>query len=226
MPDGDIFTRTMARGWRVPARLTNAGTDSEGVARSVTRSLAQTLVEGGGCPMLRQIVTTIEETRQIIARTPMYASDPVAVTGFFDSANQRLSDLVAAADGHKHTQIAVDLARSVIVELIQMGHPLPDTAPSGTVIAERLCWRIVDHYHFDAQRPLLMGHRFSTFDEAQVWRAEVSAIMASRVTVIADNLERDPTGQTVRNPRWPRQMMSTAEVLASAVVLGPAGEEL
>lgn len=223
MPDGDIFTRTLARGWRVPARLTNAMTDSQRVARADTKALVQTLVEAGGCPRLEDIASVVRDVEcAILDMMPSASAGAGMAARLIVESSRRLTEIVTAADGHKHTRFARDVARSTIAGLIEGGDGAPYVHAS---IAEHVCWRIIDHYGFDAQRPLLMGERFTTHEQAQAWQAEVSGIMAPRVTAIAQSLEQDPTGQTVRAPRWAQKVPSTADVLSSVVALGPGRKE-
>jgi len=219
MPDGDVFTRTLARGWRKPARLTNAMADAERVARAQTMALAQTLIEACGCPGLADIMSTLQAVERQTACVALGggSQDASVISDTF----RCLDGIVAAADGHKHTRFAVEAARAAVVRLIESAEEQSDTA--GT-ITERLCWHIINHYGFDAQRVLLMGTRFATYEEAQEWQAEVSRIMAPRVAVMAQALESDPTGQSVRKPRWPRPVKAMADILATTVVVGPAGD--
>jgi hypothetical protein len=187
--------------------------------------LARTLVEAGGCPQLQEIVATVEDTRSAVTGRSLGVHDAAASASVLNVAFARLDELVAAADGHKHTRLAADVARSAVVELIREGPGGSYESMCPTQVAESVCWRILDHYHFDAQRPLLIGERFANYEEARAWQREVSQIIAPHVATIAQGLARDPTGQHVRKPRWPQQVVSTAEALRSAVPLGPRGRK-
>jgi hypothetical protein len=82
---------------------------------------------------------------------------------------------------------------------------------------------MVERYWFDAQRPSLIGSRFSSYEEARTWEDAVKERMAPKVAKIAREIVRDSTGQTVKMPRWAKASRSTADLLAVPVELGSGG---
>jgi len=212
MPDGDIFARALAPCWRVPARLANARADDATVGRATLKSLWRTLHEAGGCPKLRELLDVVAGYHSSLGDG---SPDPTA----YERACGSISALVAAADGHKHTRLAAEEARVALGSARGDGADTRLLAIPGELFAERVCSRLIDHYLLDVQRPLLVGARFASRDDARSWEGDLGAAMGTRVSAIARDLWRDPSGQTVRNPRWRRAATTTEDLLKSSVAV-------
>jgi hypothetical protein len=213
----------MAKGWRTPARLTNAHADDDTVARAATRALAQTLREAGGCPHLEDITTVVLDVHRELTQAPLLFQDPAASHATLKSAYERLNSIEMKADRHNHTVFAADVARAYIVKTLHANLASGPADAIADAIATGFCLRMVEHYYFDIQRTLIIGSRFHNYEEARAWENDVKERMAPKVAKIARDILRDSTGQTVKTPRWPKVSRSTAELLAVHVELGSGG---
>ena len=221
MPDGDIFRRTFARGWRVPAKLASSGAGADIVAPRATNGLVRTLREAGGCPALREIVAEVEGVRREIVGAPLLYRDPVESARLVDRAFAAIDAIESSAERHIHTLLAADAGRDAIVAMTRaVGPPDPDpAAPIGQEIAGVFCTRLVEHYFLHPLRSLLAGNRFATAADARALEREVAQIMAPRVAAIARDLDRDPTGRRVTSPRWPKVPSPTTDEVINTVII-------
>lgn len=219
MPDNDVFSRTMAKGWRKPARLANAGATAEEVAPYVIRALWQTLHESGGCPGLDRVVTVVRNLQGERTRAPLLFCDPTEVASARASGFETLRDIEVDVDRHKHTALAADVARACIVKIVHDDPASYHASDIGEEIAAGFCRAVIEHYQFDQQRPLLVGARFSDYGEARAWEQGVIDATASEVTKIAHGILRDTTGQALPRPRIKARSYPTADLLDTVIVL-------
>lgn len=223
MPDGDIFSRTIARGWRRAARLTNAYAGATDVGRAATSGLVRTLRGAEGCPHLDDIIAVVQDVQGELVHAPLLMYDPATVQALRKIANQHLDAIEIQSERHNHTLLATGVARAFVLRMLHKGVADDSAKPLADAIATEVCVRITQRYLFDVQRPLLMGSRFHNYEEAWAWDDSVLEIMAPSINRIARALLRDTTGQAVRAPRWPRESSSTAELLSLPVALGARG---
>lgn len=198
MPDLDMIDRVSAPGWHKPYRLLeNGGAAPEEIGRAMLHSLCRSLRLYGGVPGL-------DEIADVVARVQ---DGRCGATEAF----RRLRAIEQAADGHRHTRVAVRAANGLVVEIgqgLEVGH---DPVRS---VAERFCRALIDHQLFGRVRPALVGERFASHDEAIACERDCMDAVAPHVARVAADLARDPRATRLRAPRIPGvTRRSTAELL-------------
>lgn len=198
MPDLDMIDRVSAPGWHKPYRLLENGeAPPEEIGRAVLHSLCRSLRLYGGVPGLHDIA-------DIVART---IDGRCEITEAF----RRLRGVEQAADGHRHTRVAVRAANGLLVEIEQGQQLARDSAQE---VAARFCHALIDHQLFGRVRPALVGERFVSYDEAVACERACIDATAPYMARVAEALVDDPRARRLRAPRMPGiPQRSTADLL-------------
>ena len=204
MPDLDMIDRASAPGWHKPYRLLkNEGATPAEIGRALIHSLCRSLRRYGGVPRLDSIVAVVEGVRQ--------GQCTVA------EAFRRLRAIEQAADGHRHTRVAVRAAHRMIAEIGQGGQFDHDSARA---VADRFCRESIDHHLFGRVRPDLIGERFASHDEAVACEHACMETATPYVARVAEVLALAPRATRLRAPRMPGlARRSTAELLDEPLAL-------
>ena len=212
MPEGDRFEKGFGAGWRGALVLVQGGVASEEeVADKLVKSLAKTLRVEDGIPGHEAICRVME------------AADIVPLLDSF----QALDDTVRDHEGHRHTKVAAEVAKSLLVQ---------EDAANGTAAPEFLatrltaetCSALVDHYFFGRAYPQLIAEgRFVDHEHTRQWQGRVEHAMRPAVGKLADKLVSKPNAEGLRAPRRSVPKESTrnllGEDLLSTISKVPAG---
>ena len=101
MPEGDRFERSFRAGWRSAYRYTRDGnTSSEEIVDKLVESLAKNLRGAGGVPGFSEMTQLITDCGQ------------ETLLGSYEA----LDRIVRENNGHIHTKIAADVAKSLMIQ--------------------------------------------------------------------------------------------------------------
>lgn len=198
MPEGDRFEESFGAGWRAALVVVEGGVASDAeVADKLVKALAKTLRANGGVPGLLAMAEIVESSNGISLLERFSALDAIA----------------RAQEGHRHTKVATDVAKSLVVQ---------NGAASGGSIHDSLerrlvgdtCAALVSHYFFErAQQQLIAGGRFADTEDARRWQVRVEQIMEPAIAKIAERLVRRPDAEGLRAPKRNVPMESTHNLL-------------
>lgn len=198
MPEGDRFERSFKAGWRSAIRLVREGVGSEDeVADKLVASLAETLRDEKGVPCFPEMLRVITkgETRSLL-----------------DSFND-MDEIVRDSEGHRHTQIASDVAKSLLVQM-DVADGMDDFALLTLSFSEHVCSALLDHYFFGRAYPQLVAEgRFGDYEDAMRWQNRVERIMQPNITKLADRLVHIPDAEGLRAPKRIVPKESTSNLL-------------
>lgn len=216
MPEGDRFERAFAMGWRTAYRRARGPAASPAeVADACLSALAKTLRERGGVPGLRAIEGVLTGTARRLGFPPSpWAEGARELHVVFD----QLDRIVRDGGGHRHTKVAADVAKALLVQMID-----PVSRPDGRVIrrlfVERVTVGLVEHYFFGRARPNLLAEgKLRTPGEAAAWQQAVEACMRPGIRTMAERLIKDPSAGALRAPRRITARQPTKVLLEEALV--------
>ena len=125
-----------------------------------------------------------------------------------------LDDLAEREDGHRHTKIAAEVAKSLIVQLEAAGWAVEASEISGR-FAEVSCSALVERNYFaKARQPLLSEGRFDSFEQMTSWQSPVEEILRPQLSKIAAKLGKKPDGKGLRAPNRLTKKERTRDLLA------------
>ena len=207
MPEGDRFEKGFGSGWRGALTLVRGGVASEEeVADKLGKALAKTLRDRSGVPGHEAICRVMEG----------------AETGSLLESFQVLDDIDRSHEGHRHTKVATDVAKSLLVQ----GDAANGMAALGSLphrLASETCSALVDHYFFGRAYPQLIAEgRFVDHEHARQWQDRVEQAMQPTVAKFADKLVSRPDAQGLRAPRRSVPKESTRTLLKEDLFSTPA----
>ncbi len=212
MPEGDRFEKSFGAGWRSALALAQGGVASEKeVANKLEKSLAKTLRDRSGVPGLAAICLVMES-----------AGTTSLLKGF-----QALDDIVREGEGHRHTRIAAEVAKSLLVQ----GDAADGSAASESLpyrLLRMTCSALLDHYFFGRAYPRLLAEgRFVGHEDAREWQNRIKQAMQPAIAKYADKLVSRPDAEGLRALRRSMPKESTRnlleEDLLSTISKVPAG---
>ena len=207
MPEGDRFEKGFGAGWRGALTLVQGGVASEEeVADKLVKSLAKTLRVEGGAPGLEAICQVVE------------SADKNSLVESFHA----LDVIVQDHDGHRHTKVAAEVAKSLMVQRdASNGSAASESLPHR--LMRETCSALSDHYFFGRAYPQLMAEgRFVDHEHAREWQVRVEQIMQPAVVKFADKLVSRPDAEGLRAPRRSVPKESTRSLLEEDLLSTPA----
>ena len=199
MVERDRFDKQFGAGWRTAYRYAWEGdVPVEAVCDKLVSSLAKALRENGGIPDLSEMSRIVNRAGEL---------------GLI-SAFGALDDIVEQAGGHRHTAIAADVAKSLIVQRT-------DTSDVSGPFTEAACAALVEHYFFArARQPLLDGRKFASHEAVGGWQSRVEEVLHPQITKVAAALRKHPDGGKLKAPPRLARKESTRDLLEENI-LGP-----
>ncbi len=198
MPELDRFERSFLPGWIKPYRL----------ARSVTASDKE-LSDG--------LVTSLCRSLRELDGVPGFES----LAGVLRSAGARpqsaqfaaIEEIVRRHEGHRHTQIAAGVAKSMLTRQ-DSGH-VPGSARSIVKqFATLTCRSLLDHYFFAIARGNLIEEGvLADHGDAYRWQERVFDPLDTRLDQIGDKLSDNPDAKGLRSPDRTVPRQSTEHLL-------------
>ena len=197
MPEGERFERSFRAGWRSAYQYTRDGKASpEEIADKLIKSLAKDLREADG-------VLGFPDMTQLIID-----SDQEALLDSYEA----LDEIVRQHNGHRHTKIAAEVAKSFIVQ--SLSETVGLDGDISIQFAERVCDAIVDSGFFaKAGTRLVEEGRFSNLQEFREWQGKIERLIGPSVAKIAEQLVQRPDGEGLRAPPGLTRKKTTGELL-------------
>ena len=209
MPEGDRFERSFGAGWRGAFQLVRGGFSSDGeIADKLVGSLAKTLRNEKGVPGFAEMYRVIVEGKK----------------NSLLQAFNALDDIVRDNEGHGHTQVAADVAKSLLVQQ-DASNGMAASETLERRLAEGTCSALMDHYFFARAYPQLIDEgRFFDHEDARQWRHRVEQAIQGNVAKLADRLAERPDAEGLRTPKRIVPKESTRKLL-QADLLTPVPKE-
>lgn len=211
MPELDRFERKFNPGWRVGFNWArqSVATPAE-ISDKCVSTLAKTLREKNGVPGFREIEEIIGN--MVWGSTLRSHGANEEAVALIDTFN-KLDRIVRDKNGHIHTKIAVDSAKSII---IQYGNSDGGQVfwPSNGQFGEKVCTDLVEHYYFaNARLYLVTEGKFENPEQAELWANDVRDSMQPNLAKIANQLLTDPGAKGMRAPNRTVKRKSTSDLL-------------
>ena len=197
MVERDRFDKQFGAGWRIAYRYAWEGdVPVEAVCDKLVASLTRALRENGGIPDLSEMSRIVNRAGEL---------------GLI-SAFGALDDIAEQLGGHRHTVIAAEVAKSLIVQRT-------DTSDVSGPFAEAACAALVEHYFFArARQPLLADQRFASYEAVGGWQSRVEEVLRPQISKVAAALWKHPDGRKVKAPPRLAKKESTRELLAENIL--------
>ena len=185
MVERDRFEKQFGAGWTVAYRYARDGNASlEEICDKLSSTLAKTLRESSGIPGFDEMVRILVEGR---------GHGLLAAFGSLDS-------LTEGEDGHRHTRIAAEMAKSLIVQWEAAGWNVEGSEIPAR-FAEASCAALVGHYYFaKARQPLLAEGRFGSLEDCARWQGRVEELLSPQLSRIAAKLVQKSDASGLRAP--------------------------
>lgn len=193
---------------RIPVRQRGTGPPG-GIADKLIGSLARTLRERGGIPSFDDIARIVAQGREL------------GVLAAFGA----LDDLGELQGGHRHTKIAAEVAKTLIVQWDARGWNV-EAAEIPTHLAEASCSALIERYYFaKARQPLLAEGKFGSYDEGARWQGQIEQVLRPQLSKLAAKLEKTPDGTGLRAPSRLTKRERTKDLLAESIPgMQPSGQ--
>lgn len=203
MPEGDRFERSFRAGWRGAYTYTRGGgPPPEEIGDKLSKTLARKLREADGVPGLPEMM-------QIVT-----GSNPESLLHQFGAIDR----LVREQNGHIHTKVAAEVAKSIAVQSPSIGFGLNGDVPRQ--FAQRVCQAIVENGFFaKAGTNLIEESRSSNLQDFREWQGRVERAMAPSIEKIADRLIERPDANGLRAPKRISKKKTTSEILRENLLL-------
>ena len=203
MAENDRFERALRGGWRTAAQyVTNENASPEEVDDKLVESLTRCLQEYNGVPGFQEIV--------VVLKAPLGSS-------FLDSFCA-LDDIVRDRGGHRHTKIAANEAKSLLVQLPVSEETL-ESKDLAHRFAEDVCLALVRHNFVARARPQMIAERrFVNHEEFCEWQVGVERSIQPRISKIAAQLVGNPNAVNLRAPRKSTKKVPTGDLLNEVLV--------
>ena len=181
MVERDRFERKFGPGWLAAYRYARDGVAStDEICDKLVTALSRALRQNGGVPGSDEIVGIL------------VGATKSGVMAAFDA----LDGVVQAEDGHTHTVVAAEVAKSLIFQL-ETPEWAGATPSVGDLFTQEVCLALVERYYFaKARQPLLYEKRFANYQEVAAWQGSVESVLRTQLAKLADKLKRRP-----RRPR-------------------------
>ena len=133
-------------------------------------------------------------------------TDPTGQANALIDFSDSLDDIVRISEGHRHTKIAAEVAKSMIID-----NDVGDTAGS---FDERVCSAFVEHYFFAIARANLVAQGVaSTQTEAKARQRHVEHMLRPQLKKLAEKLSNVSDVRTLRAPNRLTPMEPTRSLL-------------
>ena len=199
MVERDRFEKQFGAGWRSAYRYAREGNvPLEGICDKLVSALSKTLREDGGSPAFDEMVSILTEGRGL---------DLMAAFGALD-------DLAEGENGHRHTKIAAEVAKSLIIQWEAVGWNVEASEIPGQ-FTEALCSALVERNYFaKARQPLLAEGIFDSYEQMAGWQSRVEEILRPQLSKITVELGKKPDGKGLRAPNRLTKKERTRDLLA------------
>jgi hypothetical protein len=195
----DRFERQFGAGWLSAYRYAREGHASpEEICDKLSSTLSKTLREVNGVPAFDEMARILSDGR---------GRDLMAAFGALDG-------LTEGEDGHRHTKIAAEVAKSLIVQWEAAGWNVEGSEIPAR-FAEASCSALVERYYFaKARQPLLAEGRFDSLEDGARWQSQVEETLRPQLSRIAAKLVEKPDGSGLRAPNRLTRKEHTGDLLA------------
>ena len=199
MVERDHFENQFGAGWLSAYRYDREGHASpEEICDKLSSTLSKTLRQSGGIPAFDEMARILAERR---------GRDLLAAFGALDG-------LVEGEDGHRHTKIAAEVAKSLIVQWEAAGWNVEGSEIPAR-FAEASCSALVERYYFaKARQPLLAEGRFDSLEDGARWQGQVEEMLRPQLSRIAAQLVEKPDASGLRAPNRLTRKERTGDLLA------------
>lgn len=199
MAENDRFERSLGAGWRTAANYTeNENASLEEIGDKLVSSLVDCLRKYDGVPGFREIVDVL--------KAPLRPS--------LSESSCQLEDIVRDRKGHRHSKIAANEAKSLLVSKETL-----KSEDVETCLAQAICPALVRHYFFARVCPKLTAtKRFSSPGEFLEWQIRIEQSIQSRINMVATQLVQSPDATNLRAPRRTAKRIATSELLDEVLV--------
>ena len=203
MPEKDRFEKSLGPGWCASYQyVKNDKATPEEINDRIVKSLAKCLRQNDGVPGIQEIVKVVVMPLEHVLPEKFEALD----------------NIVRDHEGHRHTKIVVNVAKSILVQLSYGGGTLE---PMNLVhrLAEDSCSALIRHYFFDkVSQRLIAAGSFANYAEFHKWQIKVEKSIHPRIEKIAAQLIGNSPTRKIRAPRSVAPKMSTTELLTEVLV--------
>ncbi|MDA1348630.1 MAG: hypothetical protein O3A47_07155, partial [Chloroflexi bacterium] len=189
MPEGNRFEKVFGAGWRgAYRRARNDDAPPAEVADKLVTTLARTLREQGGIPGFGEMQGVIENA---VWRSALQASGAGEEAVILIESFNALDRIVRHEEGHRHTKVAADVAKSLLVQQDALANsnrfwPAPH-------FAKTTCAALVEHYFFaNARENMVAEGKFRDHEQARHWQRTVEEAMRPATRQVAERLEKKP----------------------------------
>ena len=198
MVERDPFERQFGAGWLSAYRYAREGQASaEEICDKLSSTLSRTLRENDGIPAFGEMARILAEGRD---------RGLMAAFGALDG-------LTEGVEGHRHTKIAAEVAKSLIVQWDATCWNV-EASDVPARFAEASCSALVEHYYFaKARQPLLAEGRFGSLEDGARWQGQVEEILRPQLAKIAARLVQKPDAGGLRAPNRLIQKERTGDLL-------------
>lgn len=203
MPEKDRFERSLGAGWCAAFQyIKNGNASSDEIDDKLVKTLAKCLRQNDGVPGIRAAMEVLVISQEHVLPEKFEALD----------------DIARGHAGHRHTKIAVNVAKSILVQLSYSGGTL-EPMNLAHRLAEDSCRALVRHYFFDkvSQRLIAEGS-FANYEEFRHWQEKVEKSIQPRIQKVAYQLIGDSPASKIRVPRSVAPKMSIADLLAEDLI--------
>ena len=199
MVERDRFEKQLGAGWRSAYRYArDEKVPLEDICDKLASTLAKTLRENGGIPAFGEMAHVLTQGRSLDLMAAFVALD----------------DLVERENGHRHTKIAAEVAKSLIVQLEAAGWDVGSSELSSR-FAEASCSALIERNYFaKVRQPLLAEGRFDSYEQMTGWQSRIEKILRPQVSKIAVKLGKNPDGSGLRAPNRLTKKERTRDLLA------------
>ena len=198
MVERDRFEKQFGAGWLSAYRYAREGkVPLEGICDKLASTLSKTLRENGGIPAFDEMARILTQGRGL---------DLMAAFGALD-------DLAEQENGHRHTKITGEVAKSLIVQWEATGWNVEASEIRGR-FAEASCFALVERRFFaTARHPLLVEGHFDSLEQMAGWQSRIEEILRPQLSKIAVKVEKNPDSNGLRAPNRLTQKESTRDLL-------------
>ena len=194
MPEGDRFERAFRAGWRGAYQHTRDGKASpEETADKLVKTLAENMRKANGVPGLPEMTRSIADC------------SPETLLASYEA----LDRIVREHNGHRHTKIAADVAKSFMAQFLS-----GTDGDISSQFAERVCEAVIDNGFFaKAGTRLVAEGRFSNLQEFREWQGKIDGMVKPSVAKIAEQLVQRPDAKGLRAPNRKSKKKTTSDLL-------------
>ncbi len=205
MVERDRFEKRFGAGWLSAYQYAREDRASPGeICDKLVSTLSRTLRQSAGVPAFDEMASVLAEGR---------GHSLMAAFGALDG-------LVEGEDGHRHTKIAAEVAKSLMVQWEASGWNV-EASEIPVRFAEASCSALVEHYYFaKARQPLLAEGRFDSLEQVARWQGQVEEMLRPQLSRIAAKLAEKPDAGGLRAPNRLTRKESTVDLLEENLLGG------